>query len=227
MSSLSPIEQTRKTLSAQVYERIRAAIVQQILTPGQRIDQNKLADDLQVSLVPVREALKTLEAEGLVSIIPRRGAFVTELSLKDLADLYFARQLIEGEATYQAVDRMTAEHFGSMERLAQQMREATDHEDLTSFMQLNRQFHMTIYSALNNEHIVQTIQGLWERSEIYRFRYMFISHGANSVHDEHAALLRACRQGDAQMAKDLAKQHIAHTQIALEYELLNHHKDRA
>ncbi len=158
MTLLTPIEQTRKTLTAQVYERIREAIIQQTFSSGQRIDQNKLAEDLEVSLVPVREALKTLEAEGLVSIIPRRSAFVSEISLKDLADLYFARQLIEGEATYQAVQLMHDSDFAAMERLIPQMREATEREDLGDFMRLNRTFHMTIYASLNNLHIIQTIQ---------------------------------------------------------------------
>jgi len=222
MTSLSPIEQTRKTLSAQVHERIHEAIVQQVLPAGQRIDQNKLAEDLQVSLVPVREAMKTLQAEGLVSIIPRRGAFVTEISLKDLADLYFARQIIEGEATYHAVQRMTESDFEVMEPLIHQMRRATDHDDLREFMRLNRMFHMTIYGSLNNPHISQTIQSRWERSEIYRFRFLFISHSIDSIHAEHEAILHACRHRDQQNAKDLAKQHIANTRAGLKRELLSH-----
>lgn len=221
MTSLSPIEQTHKTLSAQVYERIREAIVQQVLPAGKRIDQNKLAEDLQVSLVPVREAMKTLEGDGLVSIIPRRGAFVTEISLKDLADLYFARQIIEGEATYHAVRAMSESDFEIMETLIHQMRGATHHDDLHEFMRLNRIFHMTIYESLNNSHISQTIQSLWERSEIYRFRFLFISHSMDSIHAEHEAILHACRHRDQQNAKDLAKQHIANTQAGLEAELLS------
>ena len=222
MTSLPPIEQTRQTLSAQVYERIREAIIQHVLPPGHRLVQNKLAEDLQVSLVPVREALKTLEAEGLVSIIPRRGAFVTEISLKDLADLYFARQLIEGETAYYAVEHLTESDFSSMETLSQQMREATDREDMREFMRLNRGFHMTIYRALNNAHLLQTIEGHWERSELYRFRYLFIAHNVQSIHAEHDAILRACRQHDPDQVKELARQHIANTRAGLEGVLLSH-----
>ena len=222
MTPLSPIEQNRKTLSAQVYERIRAAIIQQVLPLGERLDQNKLADDLQVSLVPVREALKMLEADGLVSIIPRRGAFVTTISLKDLADLYFARQIVEGETAYHAIDRLTQDDLSSMETLAQQMREATDREDMHEFMRFNRGFHMTIYRALDNSHLVQMIEGHWERSEIYRFRYLFIAHSAQKIHAEHAAILGACRQRDRDQAKELVRQHIANTRAGLEQVLLSH-----
>jgi len=222
MTSLPPIERARQTLSAQAHERIREAIIQQALPPGQRLDQTKLADDLQVSLVPVREALKTLEAEGLVSIIPRRGAFVTEISLKDLADLYFARQIIEGETTYHSIERLTESDFSSMESLSQQMREATDREDMRAFMRLNRSFHMTIYRALNNAHLAQTIEGHWERSEIYRFRYLFVAHSVQNIHAEHEAILRACRQRDRDQAKELVRQHIANTRAGLERVLLSH-----
>jgi DNA-binding GntR family transcriptional regulator len=219
--TLLPIEHTRKTLSAQVYERIREAIIQQVLFPGQRLDQNKLADELQVSLVPVREALKTLEAEGLVSIIPRRGAFVTEISLQDLADLYFARQIIEGETIYHAVELLTESDFSSLDTLIQKMREATDRDNMHDFMRFNRSFHMTIYRALNNAHLMQTIEGHWERSEIYRFRYLFIAHSVQNIHAEHEAILHACRQRDRDQAKELARQHIANTRAGLERVLLS------
>jgi DNA-binding GntR family transcriptional regulator len=222
MTSLAPIEHTRQTLTVQVYERLREAIIQQVLPPGHRLVQSKLADDLQVSLVPVREALKTLEAEGLVSIIPRRGAFVTEISLKDLADLYFARQLIEGETASYAVQHLTESDFSSMAALIQQMRVATDHDDMHEFMRLNRSFHMTIYRALNNAHLLQTIESHWERSELYRFRYLFIAHNVPSIHDEHDAILRACRQRDSDQVKELVRQHIASTRAGLEAVLLSH-----
>ncbi len=74
---IQPIEDTKKTVTAIVQERVRQAILDGLLTAGSRIDQNQLASDLNVSLVPVREALKMLEGEGFVQIIPRRGAFVT------------------------------------------------------------------------------------------------------------------------------------------------------
>ena len=90
---IQPIEDSKKTVTAMVQERVRQAILDGILPAGSRIDQNQLAADLNVSLVPVREALKILEGEGFVLIIPRRGAFVTEASIPDMEDLYFTRQM--------------------------------------------------------------------------------------------------------------------------------------
>src|SRR5207247_6020739 len=95
---IEPIEDNKKTIAGLGLERIRDAILSSTLTAGSRIDQGKLASDLNVSIVPVREALKKLETEGFVHIVPRRGAFVTQTSISDLEDLYFARAEIEGQA---------------------------------------------------------------------------------------------------------------------------------
>ena len=117
---IQPIEDSKKTISNIAQERIRDAILEGILTPGRRIDQNQLARDLNTSLVPVREALKKLEGEGFVQIIPRRGAFVTDTSITDMEDLYFARGILEGQAGYHAAPNLTASNLEQLDGLHQQ-----------------------------------------------------------------------------------------------------------
>jgi DNA-binding GntR family transcriptional regulator len=212
-----PIEEDHRTLAAQVQQRIRDAILKQSLAPGERIDQNKLAEELKVSLAPIREALKGLEAEGLVTIQPRRGAFVVEVSITDMDELYFTRQLIEGEAIYHCVPRMTAKDFDELQAMITAMRQATGSNDIKTYIELNRQFHLRIYSTLNNQHLLQVIRGLWERSELYRYRYMFVTHEHDRIHREHEGILDACRQRDLALAKTRAQQHISGTQRALDH----------
>jgi DNA-binding GntR family transcriptional regulator len=215
--TFAPIEEDHRTLAAQVQQRVRDAILKQTLVPGERIDQNKLAEELKVSMAPIREALKGLEAEGLVTIQPRRGAFVVEVSITDMDDLYFARQLIEGEAIYHAVPRMTATDFEELQDMITAMRHATDSNDIKTYIELNRQFHLRIYSTLNNQHLLQVIRGLWERSELYRYRYMFVTREHERIHQEHQNILDACRQGDRALAKVRAQQHINGTQRAMDH----------
>lgn len=217
--SFGPIEEHRRTLAAQVQERIREAILKQTLKPGERIDQNLLAEQLQVSMAPIREALKGLEAEGLVMIQPRRGAFVIEVSLTDMDKLYFSRGLIEGEAIYSAVPLLTEDDFTALENMTKAMRRATDANDITTYINLNRQFHTHIYEALDNQHLMQVIQLLWERSELYRFRYMFVTRDHERIHQEHDDILAACRQRNQELAKERAIQHITLTQHALHDQL--------
>ncbi|HVU13839.1 MAG TPA: GntR family transcriptional regulator [Phototrophicaceae bacterium] len=214
--SFTPIEEDRRTLAAQVQERIREAILKQVLKPGDRIDQNKLAAELKVSMAPVREALKGLEAEGLVMIQPRRGAFVVEVSISDMDNLYFTRRLIEGEAISLAVSKLTENDFATLQKMNETMRQATADGDVNTYIALNRQFHLHIYGSVDNQYLVQVIQLLWERSELYRYRYMFMTRDYERIHQEHDGILEACRLRDPALAKERAQNHIYLTQRALD-----------
>lgn len=212
-----PIEEGHRTLAAQVQLRIREAILRQTLMPGERIDQNKLAAELKVSMAPIREALRGLESEGLVTIEPRRGAFVVQVSRTDLDELYFTRQLIEGEAIYHSVPLLTETDFETLQSMITAMRQATASNDIKTYIGLNRQFHLSIYSSLNNQLLLQVIRGLWERSELYRYRYMFATREHERIHQEHEGILEACRQRDTALAKTRAQHHISATQRALDH----------
>src|SRR5690606_29721406 len=159
---IQPIEDSKKTVTAMVQERVRQAILDGILPAGSRIDQNQLAADLNVSLVPVREALKKLEGEGFVQIIPRRGAFVAQTSIEDMEDLYFTRRIIEGQAAYYAAEKVTAVDIARLERLTEAMDAALAEHNYGDFMRLNHEFHFLIYNAAGSRYITNFITSLWE-----------------------------------------------------------------
>ena len=212
---LDDLNFSNKTLAQQVYEKMRMMILRQYLTPGERIDQNNLAEQLEVSLGPVREALKTLETEGLVKIIPRRGAFVTEVSPDHLSDLYLARQLIEGEAAFHALEQFTDEDIEHLCHLNQGMRRATEQKNIYQFMQLNREFHMTIYRRAGSQHLLAVLSQLWDRSEIYRYRYAYVLKNAENAHKDHESIISACEQRNSAQIKQLIIAHIQHTLVGL------------
>jgi DNA-binding GntR family transcriptional regulator len=214
-SPFTPIENGNRTLAAHVHARIRDAILTGALKAGARIDQNQIADALSVSLAPVREALKGLEAEGFVTILPRRGAFVAKTSITDLDELYYARALIEGETLYQAVPLLTPEHLDDLQRLIGRMKQVSADGNVNAYITLNREFHLGLYRVLGNQTLLQVIHNLWERSELYRYRYMFTTHNPERVHLEHQAILDACRQRDQQAARESAMRHIQLTQQEL------------
>jgi DNA-binding GntR family transcriptional regulator len=139
---------------------------------------------------------------------------VTESSVGDLDELYFARALIEGETIYHAVPHLNGGDIHDLQDLVNQMRLAAD-QDVSSYIQLNREFHLRIYNALNNQHLIQVIRNLWERSELYRYRYMLGVHNTERVHAEHEAILEACRRGDQTSAREAAVMHIRNTQQEL------------
>lgn len=207
-SRIQPIEDSKKTIAALVQERIREAILDGVLPAGTRIDQNQLAADLNVSLVPVREALKKLEAEGFVHIVPRRGAFITETSLDDMEELYFARAVLEGQAAYHAAEHLTDEALAELDQLMSDMGDALEQHDFPRFTQANRKFHLTIYNAAGSHYLTNTIISLWDLAERYRYRFIFLKDQASVIQGEHQAILDACRARDMRRLRDAIVNHI-------------------
>ena len=216
----TPFDDDNQTLAIRVQDRIREAILTHALEPGARIDQNQVAEALKVSLAPVREAMKGLEAEGLVTILPRRGAFVAEISVTDMDELYAARALIEGETIFRAVPELSERDLANLQHIIDRMKQATDNNDVGTYIALNRDFHLGIYHALNNAYLLQVIHNLWKRSEMYRYRYMYSGHDHERVHQEHQAILDACRKRAPLLAREAATMHILGTQQELHDQLL-------
>ncbi len=208
---IQPIEDSKKTVTSMVQERVRQAILDSVLEAGSRIDQNQLATDLNVSLVPVREALKKLEGEGFVQIVPRRGAFVTSATVEDMEDLYFTRQILEGQAAYHAATQITEEQIAKLESLMEKMDIALNHHDFDSFMRLNREFHFVIYDASGSRYLPNIIASLWELSERYRYRYMFIKDQGAAIQKEHQVITQACREHDSKVLRDAILHHMQQT----------------
>lgn len=212
---IQPIEDSKKTVTAMVQERVRQAILNGVLEAGSRIDQNQLANDLNVSLVPVREALKKLEGEGFVHIIPRRGAFVTDASVEDMEDLYFTRKMLEGQAAYHAAPNITAEQIARLEKLMLAMDVSLANHDFHSFMNQNHEFHFVIYNAAGSRYLSNIITSLWELSERYRYRYMFIKDQGQAIQQEHREILEACRYHDPKRLRDAILHHMEQTLIGI------------
>lgn len=224
---LQPIEESKKTIAAIVQERVREAILDGILPAGSRIDQNQLAVDLNVSIVPVREALKKLEAEGFVQIIPRRGAFVTETSLDDMQELYFARAIVEGQAAYHAAEKLTDEDLQVLDKLMVEMTVALEKQDYTQFMESNHRFHFLIYDTAGSRYLSNMITGLWELAERYRYRYVFLKDQASVIQSEHQAILDACHAKDSKRLRDSIIYHMQQTLAGVKGYILSaaHHTD--
>jgi DNA-binding GntR family transcriptional regulator len=222
---IQPIEDTKKTITAMVQERVRQAILDGVLPAGIRIDQNQLASDLNVSLVPVREALKTLEGEGFVQIIPRRGAFVTQASMDDMSDLYFTRQILEGQAAYHAAPKLTDENLAALDVLFDKMGLALKEHDYRGFMTDNRLFHFIIYDAAESRYLSNLIASLWELAERYRYRYMFLKDQGDIIQAEHRAILDACHARDSKALRDAIVYHMQQTLIGVREYLIAEHSN--
>ena len=199
---------------ARIAARLREAILAGDYAPGARIRQEDLADQHGASRLPVREALRILEAEGLVTVVANTGAWVSRLTLADCEELYRIRERIEPLLLRYNVPLLGEEDLDALERLAEAMEASADVEQ---FLALDREFHLSCYTAAETSVLGETVLRLWNRTQHYRraFTRMFRSEGDRSVHHEHHLLVSALRRRDLDEAERVLAGHIRRTRLEL------------
>ncbi|MFD8205237.1 GntR family transcriptional regulator [Streptomyces sp. NPDC059695] len=214
---MSSAVQKRRPQTAQqfVLEELRRAITSGELRPGGAIRQEALAARFEVSRVPLREALKALEAEGLVVHHVHRGYFVAELSLDDLEEIYRIRELLETEAVRTAVRRLPEGAIGTLEEIQDEVERAADAGDVAAMAAANRRFHFTLIEASGMPRLVRLVTTLWDSTDAYRSLYYTDSpHRAQAVR-EHRAVIAALRRRDEDSTVRHLDEHRAHAVAAL------------
>ncbi len=206
-----------KPLRDLVFAAIREAILNGRLKPGERLMEVQLAEEMGVSRTPVREAIRKLELEGLVVMVPRKGAYVATLTLKDAAEVFEIRSSLEGLAAALAAERITDEEVTSLDRILEAISTAGEKGDIKTIIKKDMEFHQVLFSASRNDRLAQIINNLKE--QIDRFRMQSFSNPARlkSVLSEHKNILDSIKQGDAENAERLAKEHI----YKVEYNVMN------
>jgi DNA-binding GntR family transcriptional regulator len=186
--------------TAQQYalEWLRRAIVARELRPGERIGQDDLAEQIGVSVVPVREALRVLEAEGQVTYRPRRGYFVTELRFEELVEIYELRQVLEERAARRAVPIVDAITIARMAEADREWQAAAAIGAVAQELDANRRFHFTLLEAADQPILLRLIRVLWDSTEAYRALYYNLPHERKAVQKAHAGIMRAVRARDTE-----------------------------
>jgi DNA-binding GntR family transcriptional regulator len=212
--SLATTTFSHTQLRRQVAERIRAAILDGEIQPGEWLRQEQLAQEYGVSQMPVREALKELAAEGLVEHLPYRGARVIAFSAEDVADLYQHRSFLEGWAARAAAGRITPAEVAELKRLQAQMKEKLAVEYLAEYRQLNRRFHELIFTASDRPYLARTLTQMWAAfpnmlwSNFARTAAESLPQRDASDPGEHEAIIAALEKGEGEEAERLMQQHI-------------------
>jgi DNA-binding GntR family transcriptional regulator len=201
------------TTQQHAVEWLRRAIVAGDLRPGDRIPQEDVAARIGVSVVPVREALRVLEAEGQVTYLPRRGYFVTELRLEDLNEIYALRELLETRAARAAVTRLDDEAVERIERAAADYTDAAGASDVARALAANRRFHFALLEAAAQAHTLRILRMLWDSTEAYRALYYNAPAERAAAGEAHDRILEAVRAHDADR---LVAELDAHRRRALE-----------
>lgn len=198
-----------RALYVEVAERLRQRIFSRELAPGSWIDEMKLAADYGISRTPLREALKVLAAEGLVTMKVRRGAYVTEVSEQDLAEVYHLLGLLESDAAAVVAANASAQAIGRLRALHQELEAAArpGHEDRENFFRINEQFHMLVLELANNRWSSQMVADLRKVMKLNRHNSLLKSGRIQESLAEHRAVMAALEQGDAGAARQRMHAH--------------------
>ena len=209
MDSLTKINlDNYKPLRDVVFENLRTAILEGNLKAGQRLMEVQLAEQLGVSRTPIREAIRKLELEGLVVMLPRKGAYVANMSFKDLIDVLEIRASLEGLAASLAAERRNDEDIIDLEKLAKEFETCVRETNIEGVLKTDIDFHEKIFMMANNKKLYQLITSLWE--QVHRFRVTYVSDydASLSLVEENNKILQAIKDGDSELAKKYATEHI-------------------
>jgi DNA-binding GntR family transcriptional regulator len=206
---MSAVTLTPRALYEEVAELLRQRIFSRELEPGSWIDELKLAEEYGISRTPLREALKVLAAEGLVTMKVRRGAYVTEVSEKDLADVYHLLSLLESDAAGVVARRASEKDLAELEALHAELEDAAKpgHVDREHFFAVNERFHMRLLAIADNRWRDQMVADLRKVMKLNRHNSLLKSGRIDESLKEHRAIVAALQARDADAAMSRMQQH--------------------
>ena len=204
---MSALTLTPRALYEEVAEQLRQRIFRRELEPGSWIDELKIAEEFGISRTPLREALKVLAAEGLVTMKVRRGAYVTEMSEKDLRDVYHLLSLLESDAAGVVAERATDAQLKTLQDLHAELEAAV--ADREQFFAINERFHMQLLEMADNRWRSQMVADLRKVMKLNRHNSLFKQGRIEDSLGEHRAILAAMLARDAKATVKAMQAHFA------------------
>jgi DNA-binding GntR family transcriptional regulator len=202
-------------VSQRVTERIRNLILSGEMPPGSRIRQEELAERFGTSRIPVREALRRLESDGLVLLVPNSSAWVAKIDMRECIEVYKIRERLEPLALSEAVPNMSDDEIAQLGDLVDRMEHAEGTEE---FLRLDREFHLASYRASGMQQLYVMVERFWNTTQHYRraFTNLLGHEGSWVIHAEHRLMIDAVRRRDAEGAAHVLFEHIRRTRFELE-----------
>jgi DNA-binding GntR family transcriptional regulator len=199
----------RELLADRAYTELRDRIVTLEIPPGAPIDEDLVGAELEIGRTPVREAIKRLALENLVTVYPRRGTFASEINITDLAHVSDVRAQLEGHAAYRAAQRITDAQRAELDQLLEELGRRRGSDDVETLMALDARVHRFIYRCTGNPYLEQTLTRYFNLSlRIWHLVLDRLPHLFVRVH-EHDGVLRAIAAGEADKARVILSEHIA------------------
>ena len=198
-----------------VFNTLRQAILKGELEPGERLMEIQLADRLGVSRTPIREAIRKLELEGFVVMVPRRGTYVADISLKDIAQVFEIRSALEELSAGLAAERITPDELEDLERILVEINEYIANDDFDKIVDADIRFHDVLYHASRNNRLVDILNNL--REQMLRFRSISMHYPGRlaATWEEHRQLVENIANHNSAQARKIAKKHMENSEKTL------------
>ena len=191
-----------------VFNTLRQAILRGELKPGERLMEIQLANKLGVSRTPIREAIRKLELEGLVLMIPRKGAEVAEITEKNMLDVLEVRRALEELAVKLACERITEEEIQELKDAADAFQKILSEKDITKIAEADEAFHDVIFKSTGNDRLIQLLNSLREQMYRYRLEYLKREEYHPQLLEEHQQIIDRITRKDQSEAAELIDRHI-------------------
>lgn len=205
----------KSTYHVQIADMLRDMIMTGKLTEGDKINEAQLCETMGISKTPLREALRVLSVEGLIRLIPHRGAFVTKPEFDEIVEMFDVMSLLEGFCASQASLKMTPAELTRLENLHAKLEESYRQRDQETYIRINNQYHSLVQKVAGNRTLNQIVDGLRKKILLYRFQSLNLPERFTASIDEHRDLLEAFRQRDPLRAEDLMREHLHNQSEAL------------
>lgn len=212
---MTPARISQTALYQEVAERLRQRIFSHELPPGTWIDEQALAVDYGISRTPLREALKVLAAEGLVTLKPRRGCYVTEISERDLDEIFPLMAMLEGRCAFEAVEKATKEDLARLDQLHAQLEKHSERGNKEGFFETNQEFHRLVQELADNRWLMQVIQDLRKVLKLTRLHSLSLDGRLQQSLEEHRAIMGGFKARDPRRAEKAMHDHILSAREAL------------
>lgn len=193
------------TLREKILEHIRDAIISGALKAGSKVSEPELAERYGISRTPIREAFRQLESEGYLTVIPRRGAVVSEFSQKDVEDFYAIKSILEGYAARQACKKLSEKELDRLQANNSRLTELADSNDIKAFIKVHNEFHEMFIKAADNEKLRELITSVVTRFQRLRLMSLSLPGRMEIVVQEHAKIIEAFRRKDPDAAELLVR----------------------
>lgn len=202
-----------------VFQTLRQAILKGEIRPGERLMEVQLANKLGVSRTPIREAIRKLELEGLVTMVPRKGAEVAQITEKNLKDVLEVRRALEELAVRIACDRISAAQLDQLKNAAVEFQQSLSKKDVTAIAEADVHFHDVIYMATDNQRLIHILNNL--REQMYRFRVEYLKKRDfhSRLVKEHGELIEALENRDKELAAKCIIEHIDNQELVVIHNL--------